>query len=446
MASIPFAAKALVGHVPELALVPTKPITLQEIVDDFCQQLDNAPQLIANIMQSGGTSVVIHCHTERNAEILLNAGLCFRGHPLKLLPAPSIQWVKLTRVVYGTTENAVKSRMTEYGTVLKIKRETINGIGISVYSVKMDLKRPIPSRITIAHYPVNVFYRGQVQQCFRCEQTGHISRNCPQKKSGTQDLPTFDGPTEMNVEDAPSSDTINGIPVPPTDQSESSTDATPRNEETGKRQLKDKDVPQTKQARVEDPIADSSNDSPVSYETFERENVRIGCIKNLSETETSSFKELLERIPPKDKSSFCPTYAYRHPLLVPEESSSLKEWAFTAITKDNPPDDILDLSSTSLMQPILPEAAKDKPRIVDYPLFERLQAWAILAKATNSVTPPPPSVVTVMKQMDKAVMAGYLNHFFYTHPEYMEYTSLIDDQRKQLLLSLVKLKEKISYV
>ena len=45
----------------------------------------------------------------------------------------------------------------------------------------MELRKPIPSRITIAHYPVNVFYRGQLQQRFRCEQTGHLSRECPLK-------------------------------------------------------------------------------------------------------------------------------------------------------------------------------------------------------------------------------------------------------------------------
>ena len=91
------------------------------------------------------------------------------------------QWVKLTRIRYGITENAIKSRLSDFGTVLKIRHEKIHGIGISVYSVKIDLKQPIPSRITIAQSPVNVFYRGQVQQCFRCEQTGHLSRNCPRK-------------------------------------------------------------------------------------------------------------------------------------------------------------------------------------------------------------------------------------------------------------------------
>ena len=64
---------------------------------------------------------------------------------------------------------------------LKIRQELVHGIGISVYWVKMELRKPLPPHITIAHYPVNVVYRGQVQQRFRCEQTGHLSRECPLK-------------------------------------------------------------------------------------------------------------------------------------------------------------------------------------------------------------------------------------------------------------------------
>ena len=90
--------------------------------------------------------------------------------------------------------------MAEYGTALNICEELVYGIGISVYSVKMELRKPIP-RITIAHYPVNVFYRGQVQQCFRCEQTGHLSRECPLKKSHGVLPSRIRGPTTVQPSD-----------------------------------------------------------------------------------------------------------------------------------------------------------------------------------------------------------------------------------------------------
>ena len=185
MAAVPFATQALVGTIPDLvmATVGAHPVTLKEMIENFLGQLSEAKDMIKNVMQSGASTFVLHCSTSRHAEALLHTGLTFRSHPVKLVPAPNTQWIKLTRVVYGTTENAIKSRLAEYGTVLKTRQEFIHGIGISVYSVKMEIKKPIPSRITLAHYPVNVFYRGQVQQCFRCEQIGHLSKSCPFKKS-----------------------------------------------------------------------------------------------------------------------------------------------------------------------------------------------------------------------------------------------------------------------
>ena len=124
-------------------------------------------------------------------------------------------------MVYGTTENAIKSRLAEYVTVLKIRKELIHGIGISAFSVKMEIKKPIPSCITLAHYPVNVFYRGQVQQCFRCEQTGHLSKSCPFKKSVAPPVDRIIGApvvTPADISDVvPATDSATVVPpvVPP---------------------------------------------------------------------------------------------------------------------------------------------------------------------------------------------------------------------------------------
>ena len=141
MAAVPFAARALVGTIPAAVMenAATAPVTLKEMIEDFCRQLPEASTHIDNVMQSGATTFVLHCHDSRQAEGLLHAGLTFRGHPVKLVAAPNTQWIKLTRVVYGTTENAIKSRLSEYGNILKIRRELVNGIGISVYSVKMEV-------------------------------------------------------------------------------------------------------------------------------------------------------------------------------------------------------------------------------------------------------------------------------------------------------------------
>ena len=158
IAQVPFAARALVGMIPPLAMV--EPVTIHGLLDDFCAQFADLSTHLENIMQTGHNTFIVHCYSRKHTEWLSASGLTFLTHLIAFKPAANTQWVKLTCVRYGITENAIKSRLSEFGTVLKIRHEKIRGIGISVNSVKIDLKKPIPSCITIAQCPVNVFYRG----------------------------------------------------------------------------------------------------------------------------------------------------------------------------------------------------------------------------------------------------------------------------------------------
>lgn len=412
MTAIPFAAKALVGTVPELALVSSKPVTLQELVEDFCLQLDNAPALIANVMQSGSATMVIHCTSERNANVVLNSGLCFRGHPLTLKPAPSTTWVKLTRVVYGTTENAIKSRLTEYGTVQKIRREVVNGIGISVYSVKMDLKKPIPSRITIAHHPVNVFYRGQVQQCFRCDQTGHISKNCPRKKSADSQPPVIVGPTEMAVTSSP----VVELPPPGTPNehlspSEESMETT-LNDITGKRQhhpAKELQHP-AKIQKLPD----------VTYIEYERERTRLYVLgDSASADDHELFEDLALRIPEESHDTFQETFVYRHPLLAAPPEEEFAHFVKHALETGNSVDGLFDLSDTELFCPKLPSDSS-VPQM-SYSEFDSLLKTECLNIHGYSITVPPDSKLLLVElhQAHKAVSKLFTDHFYMIYPELM---------------------------
>ncbi len=103
------------GTLPALALEARPTVTLKEIIDDFCTQMPTASQLMDNVMQSGAASFVIDCKSATNAEAVLHSGLCFHGHPISFKPAPNTQWIKLTRVVYGTSENAIKTRLSQHG-------------------------------------------------------------------------------------------------------------------------------------------------------------------------------------------------------------------------------------------------------------------------------------------------------------------------------------------
>ena len=73
----------------------------------------------------------------------------------------------------------------------------------------MDLKLPIPSRIVIGHHAANMLYRGQIAQCFRCEQTGHVSHKLSVlKKTTSFRFPCIVGATAVSVDSA--------LPVPST--------------------------------------------------------------------------------------------------------------------------------------------------------------------------------------------------------------------------------------
>ena len=458
MAAILFAAKALVGTLPALALEARPTVTLKELIDDFCTQMPTAPQLMDNVMQSGAASFVIHCKSATNAEAVLHSGLCFRGHPISFKPAPNTQWMKLTRVVYGTSENAIKTRLSQHGSVLKIKRDTMQGIGTSCFSVRMELKSPIPSRITINHYPVNVFYRGQQQQCLQCDQVGHVSKQCPYKKSTTVPPPAIVGPTSVDPPsvDLPSIDppvdgdgmditppvadpvlqSVSAVSSASTSSSVSSSTmsvSTPRNVDSGKRQGK----PESTELPAKQPKPS------FSYMEYERERVFLWVLKNPTEAQ-QAFSSATAALSADQLTLFERTFAYRHPLMLPE-GDELRIWALKVLASEVPPDDVLDLSSGRLSQPPLPPDAVGVSSVMSYSSFEHLYAWKYLAAAKQISAFPPAVKVALVSQISKAVFAGYMNFFLWVHPEYMPFCKSVDMDRIKLLYDVVKAREPLSY-
>ncbi len=455
MAAIPFAAKALVGMLPALALEARPSVTLKEIIDDFCTQMPTAPQIVDNVMQSGAASFVIHCKTETNAEAVLHSGLCFRGHPVIFKPAPNTQWIKLTRVVYGTSENAMKTRLNQHGSVLKIRRDTVQGIGTSCFSVRMEIKTPIPSRITINHYPVNVFYCGQQQQCFRCDRVGHVSKQFPFKKTAPATIvgppsvvpplvdSSGDPPVDGHVMDT--SPPVSGpvVPVvlgPSTDSSSSSSssavtsETTPRDVDSGKRQRKpeDTDVPSAKQPKPS-----------LSYVDYERDRVFLWMMKFPVDAQ-KTFSSAIAGLSPATLTSYQRTFAYRHPLML-TEGDELRVWALKAFASKVLPDDVLDVASESLSQPPLPPEAVGVSSAMSYLSFEHLHAWKYLAAAKQISAFPLAAKVALVAKIPKAVFAGFMNFFLWAHPEYMPFCKSVDVDRIKLLLDVVKAREPLTY-
>ena len=278
-----------------------------------------------------------------------------------------------------------QARLAEYGTVLQICRELVHGIGISAYSVKMELRKPIPFRITIAHYPVNVFYRGQVQQCFRCEQTGHLSRDCPLKASRGVPPSGISGPhmaqpSDLVTQPPVDSDLVTQPPVdslapgslvpplasgdppvdidPPADDSidvdvvavssdGSSSTSTPVNAHTAKRQHKPDDS-------VDNPVKKDKPSSdvpdPSMYVTLERELLQLHLVGSNQTPDDAEFtRSLRTRFSPDTYRIYCNTFRFRHPLVGKVRQHVLN--ILPDLTLLNWPSQCLDISGTSLLSP-----------------------------------------------------------------------------------------------
>jgi hypothetical protein len=479
MAAVPFAARALVGKLPVAVMetAQTNPVTLAEMIGDFLRQLPEASTMIANVMQSGAATFVLHCHESRHAEALLHSGLMFRGHPLDLLPAPNTQWIRLTRVVYGTTENAIKSRLSEFGNVLKIRRELVQGIGISVYSIKMEIRKPIPSRLTIANYPVNAFYRGQIQQCFRCEQTGHISKHCPFKKSGgapgavivgdpvvrpaavgdppgsnapvdvlpvddppVDDVPTVDPPTDDRpTTDSPPADPpvntsamdVSPSEIPSRQSSDGGSSAsTTVNPDTGKRQVSDSQLsPPSKKEKPEVP----------TYEDFECEVLRCKALgSDVTPDDRQVLADVEKRIPAPIKLTYNRTFLFRHPTWGDKVVPSAQ--MLTDLGALRWPEYCVDLSSSPLYEPSFPPGMPVPA--LSYPRYDIIRTYMEARHKFKHLPAPSPEAQQEINSLSPEALQVFGVLYASSHPESM---GSVTQATQQLILDALIHRDDISY-
>ena len=475
MAAVPFAARALVGTLPDavMAGVVDTPVTLKEMIEDFLRQVPEASSMIENIMQTGASTFIMHCRESRQAEALLHTGLTFRSYPIKFVAAPNTQWVKLTRVMYGTTENAIKSRLADYGTVLKMRREMVHGVGISVYSVKMELRKPIPSRLTIANFPVNVFYRGQVQQCFRCEQTGHLSKSCPFKKSSGAPPPGITGdsvitpPSGVNQESVhpgpgvsthgpnstpdgsvtsdgaqtsispalQSSELVPAMDTSPPSLSDEASEtpssvSTPVNPDTGKRQRK--------QSSEATPSKKDKQDCP-SYKHYEREMIRGRILATkLSDKDRRDRDALLQRIPDDKLPRYRAMFKFRHPEWM-KKILSRDDKVLQDICKLRWPDYGVSLSP-DLFKPTFPVGTP--PPDLPYEHYELIRTYM---EARNQFPHLPDLPEDAKKDIDGLpvdTLKVFENFYATTHPEAM---SGVDDKTRDAIIGSFISRTPISF-
>ena len=469
MAQVPFAARALVGTIPPLAM--EDPVTITSLLDDFCSQFEDLPTRVENLMQTGHNTFIVHCYTRDHAEWLAVSGLTYCTHLIVFKPASNTQWVKLTRVRYGTTENAIKSRLSDFGMVLKTRQEKIRGIGISAYSVKIELQKPIPSRITVAQSPVNVFYQRQISQCFRCEQTGHLARNCPMKKSTSATVSSAPATTSATISSAPtttvpvspaistittsatislpivnnsllsrspiptasSTDVPPPLPVETMDSSPSvtseSSGATPRKD--SKRLPKDTAplAPPAKRDR-----------SVPSYVEYDRDRSRCCLLsEDLTAEDLQASTDLFNRIPPDIMGLYRHAFAFRHPGVVDSDelASFWPDFLHTAV-----PPSLFDLLADPLLTPVSRACAScsGQPLLPDGlpPSSTTFKRYALLANQGIAAHASAPLrdqldqtlIDTELEAIPAELVNVYIRYLGFFYPELL---SNLDDADQTLL-------------
>lgn len=85
---------------------------------------------------------------------------------------------------YDLPDDALRYRLGSFGTVVGIKRlhySAYTHIETGVRSTRMYLDRPIPSFLRFGWRLVHIRYEGQPFTCRKCNQSGHLAKDCPDK-------------------------------------------------------------------------------------------------------------------------------------------------------------------------------------------------------------------------------------------------------------------------
>lgn len=177
--SFPYSNRSLKATITELALKKGSLITIKEIIDDLGGQFDHLGTTFECVQYVAPRDIRLTFRSSEVMEDFHASGATFRGHPLNISSIHNKQWVNITRLPYGIPSSAVSAALRPFGETEFVKPEKYKGIPTGTQQALVTIKHPIPSRLRIQGHLCNVFYRGQTRTCYRCNQSGHISKTCP---------------------------------------------------------------------------------------------------------------------------------------------------------------------------------------------------------------------------------------------------------------------------
>ena len=191
--AIPFSNRTGVIIIPELALRDKPALLMAEIHQDLFKVIprEEFVKAVCCVQYMGRTHLHITFASPDRMEDILHRGISIRGHPVTMTPISTKKWVRVSRVPFGIPLASVQQALDPYGDYYITKRETLNNISTGEISVLMNIKSPIPSKLAIAGRPCIVWYQGQRQTCYLCNNEDHRANTCPKRRAKAVDGTSF---------------------------------------------------------------------------------------------------------------------------------------------------------------------------------------------------------------------------------------------------------------
>ena len=191
--AIPYSNRTGVIIIPELALRDKPALLMAEIHQDLFKVIpkDEFVQAVCCVQYMGRSRLHITFASPDRMEDIIHRGITIRGHPVKITPITTKKWVRVSRVPFGIPLASVQQALHPYGDYFVTKHETLNNVPTGEISVLMNIKSPIPSKLSVAGRPCIAWYYGQRQTCYLCNCTDHRANNCPKRRARATNAPTF---------------------------------------------------------------------------------------------------------------------------------------------------------------------------------------------------------------------------------------------------------------
>lgn len=184
--AIPYANRTAVATFAALSLKDKPTFDLAEVQQEFAKViLTPLKDSFSCIQYLNRSQVRLTFLEARHMEEVMTVGLLFRGHPVQLQPTHSKKWVTVSRLPFGIPTAAVEQALRQFGPVTSVKLQYTGGICNGNFSVLMDVRFPVPSKLVINRHVCFTWYRGQVRTCFKCGASGHQANACPGQKNPT---------------------------------------------------------------------------------------------------------------------------------------------------------------------------------------------------------------------------------------------------------------------